>query len=497
MPIVVKHTDVETSQTLEEVFVTVPLRGVHASKADVYSSAVYIKANFPPYFFELDLADEIDTLTSVATVGGGVVTFKLVKAVPRMWESIRYTGAKSPKDLHQRRREAEAVELERAKQRKAAALLTKREEERTQVQRQIDVERAKRSRIEALKDAEARAASEQISGWARETLAHERRVNGGRPTVSGNGPSASAVSAAAVAVAAESVSVASGVAGSKDVEKKSDIFGDEDVVAASGDDLDGCGDGSDGDDDIDMEAIRAKVRAQLKIRTRPSPRACQDIGVSFTARGSIPTHTARETEDDKWRLRIRLMEELHRVKQAAESAGKSATEDETKPDEQNPAFLKDKGAQFYQMGNMQAAIHAYTSAINLDPINASLYANRAACHLSLKSADDCIADCTTTLSLLSKEEDMLKSEMMELASMGMVDSRRLMRIKILARRGAAYVLKSERGDSAMDDGDAAMKAALADFRDAIKMDPMNIELRTDAEAVASRLGVEVEVSGRA
>jgi hypothetical protein len=53
MPIVIK--DYTWSETEGEVHVVVPLKGVKAAKADVYSTATYIKVNFPPYIFEADL----------------------------------------------------------------------------------------------------------------------------------------------------------------------------------------------------------------------------------------------------------------------------------------------------------------------------------------------------------------------------------------------------------------------------------------------------------
>ena len=42
---------------------------------------VYIKINYPPFFFELDLYATIDEAASVATVGEGYIRFKLIKVI--------------------------------------------------------------------------------------------------------------------------------------------------------------------------------------------------------------------------------------------------------------------------------------------------------------------------------------------------------------------------------------------------------------------------------
>ncbi len=48
------------------------------------------------------------------------------------------------------------------------------------------------------------------------------------------------------------------------------------------------------------------------------------------------------------------------------------------------ASLKDAGNRLFTQKNYQAAHEEYTKAIALDPQNAILWANRSACHLSLK-----------------------------------------------------------------------------------------------------------------
>jgi hypothetical protein len=45
-----------------------------------------------------------------------------------------------------------------------------------------------------------------------------------------------------------------------------------------------------------------------------APRQSATIEVSFTSRGLLPTQTARESEDEKWRVKIKQMQDIHEHK---------------------------------------------------------------------------------------------------------------------------------------------------------------------------------------
>lgn len=51
--------------------------------------------------------------------------------------------------------------------------------------------------------------------------------------------------------------------------------------------------------------------------------------------------------------------------------------------ERQPLFLKDKGQALFKAGNWQAAINAYTRALQLDSGMVTCYSNRAASHTKL------------------------------------------------------------------------------------------------------------------
>nr|KAJ3418417.1 Dynein assembly factor 4, axonemal [Polyrhizophydium stewartii] len=490
MPIVVK--EFEATQTDQSVFVTVPLRGASSAKTDVYCNDVYIKVSFPPYFFELDLAHAIDPHASVATVRPDAVTFELVKAVPGEWSEIRFTG-ESPKALRDRRREAEERYRVQMEERRKARTVEKREQERDLVRRQIDVEREKRERVEAIKRAELEAGRGDVLSWAQATLQREReRAREARivecvEDADGGGDGDGSEHGVGGGRASADKKHQSEIQTER---TDSAIFADDDAVqdTRDTDDLDKAADDDDDeacDDDIDVETIRARVRAQLKVRVRPAPRQSQDITVSFTRRGLIPTSTARESEDEKWRIRIKLAQE---VQKAQGKQGVSYTK---------AVFLRDKAVEFFKQGSTESALNAFSAAIELDLVNAELFVNRAACHLKLGDAASCIADCTTSLSLVAKEEELIKEQsgaVSEVESEPINDLagsatprvltgaalRRQTRAKALSRRGAAKA-------TLLND----LRGAAIDFRDALAQDPLNQGLRRDAEELCERLGLDI------
>lgn len=113
-------------------------------------NSLYLKINFPPYFFQLDLAHSVDAENSKCTIGNGVAVINLVKCEGRKWEDIRYKGL----DVQDRRKRAEEEALELEKKKRENKLAAKRKEEKKLIQEQIDVERATRQRVESIKYAQ-------------------------------------------------------------------------------------------------------------------------------------------------------------------------------------------------------------------------------------------------------------------------------------------------------------------------------------------------------
>lgn len=122
-------------------------------------NSLYLKINFPPYFFQLDLAHAVDVDKSKCTIGNGLAVMQLIKSEPGVWDDIRYKGV----DIQERRKRAEEEALEQEKKKREEKLAAKREEEKRLIQEQIDVERATRLRVESIKDAQKKEA--QVSQY--------------------------------------------------------------------------------------------------------------------------------------------------------------------------------------------------------------------------------------------------------------------------------------------------------------------------------------------
>ena len=70
--------------------------------------------------------------------------------------------------------------------------------------------------------------------------------------------------------------------------------------------------------------------------------------------------------------------------------------------EEDPAWLKAKGDDFYRMGDHSSAMNAYSAALDVDDSLVSCYSNRSACYMKLSSPMDCISDCTSAIDIIRK-----------------------------------------------------------------------------------------------
>ncbi|KAJ3021259.1 Dynein assembly factor 4, axonemal [Thoreauomyces humboldtii] len=322
MPILIK--DFTWTESDSHVYLNVPLKGANPKKMDVYVNDTYAKINFPPYFFELDLKEEVDSQAAVATIGNGCAKLEMpkvrvflllahIKREPGIWNEITYTPS-SPSALRTRREAADAQFRQRADAAREAKASARRAEERRLVQNQIDVERADREAVANLKEEEKRRAEEDMARWVAETKTQRRG------------------DAHQVATAARQTTRQAPV---EPTQKITEIFDDDDDVTGLGGideppDLEDMREEEEEEDNgesgIDMDAIRARVRAQLQPPTRdiPPPRGMNhEITIKFTSRGLKPTKTARESEDLKWESRIKSMQDEHARKMAPAAEGTS------------------------------------------------------------------------------------------------------------------------------------------------------------------------------
>ncbi|KAJ3125927.1 Dynein assembly factor 4, axonemal [Physocladia obscura] len=395
MPIIISHQDF--TQTNDRIFVSVPLHGVRANKADIYANDSYLKINFPPFFYEADLLHLVDTKNSEANVGDGCVKFSLKKS---------------------RRLDAVKRELERIEQEKKEKAIKKREEHYKLIQEQLNVEQAEKAQVESLRLQEKLQAEVQLASIIphlkcfseQEGIQTWKNQLKNKKTLEDSGIDST-------------IFVSS--------KNTADVVNDED------------------EDYIDMKAIEEKVQKELdkmKIASKPNPRQSGTINFQFTSRGLLPTATARETEDAKW---------VHRINQAWEKDAKARVDnlyDSLKDDEKNQyvaIFLKDKGNAFFKTGNIQAAINAYTAALMLDKNLTVCFMNRAVCHLKVEDYLACIYDCSAALEILTTEHAYLQ-ERDALTALERQHELNSSKVKLFVRRAAASTKMGNYVDAARD-----------------------------------------------
>lgn len=275
MPILVK--DYTFKDTGKNVYLSVGLRNVYPSKVVIYSNSTYVKANYPPYFFELDVAFDIDPLKSSASIDAslGLIIFELVKTDESIqWNQAHYTG----QDRLERRHQGEKRQLELEQELKKKRLQETREKERELVRAQIQVERDARAAVQQLKEKEIQTAKDHIVSWSKEMAAKKST----QVPLNDNVRTDSAI------FTEESCSSPTLNNLNQDLQSmKIETLEDDDEES---------------DEDVDLDAIRSAIQKQLQGPQHAPPRRsgkapAQKISLTFTGRGSIPTHTARETED--------------------------------------------------------------------------------------------------------------------------------------------------------------------------------------------------------
>lgn len=140
-------------------------------------------------------------------------------------------------------------------------------------------------------------------------------------------------------------------------------------------------------------------------------------------------------------------------------------------------LLKKEGDKLFAEGDLSESWLKYGEALQLVPVHVSCLSNRSACSLARKDIQGCIDDCSCALALLrdsdtssSQDENHINMLNSILPSIGS-DKRKSWVLKILARRGAAYVQLS------------LLDEAVEDFRMASGLDPMNEALKSDLNKI--------------
>lgn len=149
MPIVVK--DFTWRETEEEVELILPLKGAKPSGVDVFSTDEYIKVNYPPFLFEVQLFAPVLEEKCTVRIGNGVVDFRLVKRSPGLWNRLVAPEGEDKSCMVEKRSEAIAHAHKKAAEEREERAKKKREEEQFAIKQQMKLEEEERGRIERIK----------------------------------------------------------------------------------------------------------------------------------------------------------------------------------------------------------------------------------------------------------------------------------------------------------------------------------------------------------
>ncbi|XP_033125192.1 dynein assembly factor 4, axonemal-like [Anneissia japonica] len=163
MPITVK--DYVWDETESSVHITIPLKGVKSSKADIFSTDDYLKVNYPPYLFEIMLFKPVDDSKGTAQIKDGTIVFNLLKHEPVIWSQLTSPDSGDKELMKSQRQLAIEAAHKKADEEKKEAAIRKREAEKFALQEQMRLDAEERKMIEETKEAERRKATEDIESW--------------------------------------------------------------------------------------------------------------------------------------------------------------------------------------------------------------------------------------------------------------------------------------------------------------------------------------------
>ncbi|XP_071964724.1 dynein axonemal assembly factor 4-like [Antedon mediterranea] len=163
MPIAVK--DYVWDETEVSIHITIPLKGVKSSKADIFLTDDYLKVNYPPYLFEVLLFKPVDDNKGTAQIGEGTIVFNLVKQQPGIWTRLTSLESGDKELMKSKRQLAVEAAHKKAEEEKKMAAIKKREADKYALKEQMRLDEEERKRIEETKEAERRKATEEIEHW--------------------------------------------------------------------------------------------------------------------------------------------------------------------------------------------------------------------------------------------------------------------------------------------------------------------------------------------
>ncbi|NXG85961.1 DAAF4 factor, partial [Stercorarius parasiticus] len=386
-------------QTASAVYLSLPVRGLRVTPANIFCTDQYLKVSIPPFIFEAILYAPIDDTNSTAKIGNGIIFFTLYKKEAAVWDSLTLANANKEK-LQYLRENAVLKAHEKAKEETEAKKVTKQEHKKYALEATMKLEEAERKRIEDLKEKERQKVTKELELWKKQQDAAEKQKR-----VQKEGELHQEV---------EQLK-------EKKKEKINKILPNEGTSETRIKVTKGC------------RGSYSMFSENLKEEQLPAPRSAATIKINFTSR-VFPTalRESRVAEEEEW---------LHKQTEARRTVSADLSElEDLKEEEKNPDWLKDKGNKMFATGNYLAAVNAYNLAVRLNNKLPPLYLNRAACHLKLRNLHKAIEDSSKALELLTPP----------------VPDNENARVKAYVRRGTAFC-QLELYTEGLQDYEAALK----------------------------------------
>uniref|UniRef100_A0A8C0EEN4 Dynein axonemal assembly factor 4 n=1 Tax=Bubo bubo TaxID=30461 RepID=A0A8C0EEN4_BUBBB len=386
-------------QTGSAVYLSLPLRGLRATSANIFCTDQYLKVSIPPFLFEAILYAPIDDTNSTAKIGNGIIFFTLYKKEVAMWDSLTLANANKEK-LQYLRENAVLKAHEKAKEETEAKKVTKQEHKKYALEATMKLEEEERKRIEDLKEKERQKVTKELELWKKQQKDAEKQKGEQKEE--------------------ELRHEVEKLKAKKKEEVNKTMIPNEGISKTAPKPTKGHG-------------FCSMFSENLKEEQLPAPRSAATIKINFTSR-VFPTalRESRIAEEEEW---LRKQAEARRTV----SADLSELED-LKEEEKNPDWLKDKGNKMFATGNYLAAVNAYNLAVRLNNKLPLLYLNRAACHLKLRNLHKAIEDSSKALELLTPP----------------VPDNENARVKAYVRRGTAFC-QLELYAEGLQDYEAALK----------------------------------------
>ncbi|NWX47394.1 DAAF4 factor, partial [Steatornis caripensis] len=387
-------------QTASAVYLSLPLRGVRVTPANIFCTDQYLKVSIPPFLFEVILYAPIDDTNSTAKIGNGIIFFTLYKKEAAMWDSLTLANANKEK-LQYLRENAVLKAHEKAKEETEAKKVTKQEHKKYALEATMKLEEAERKRIEDLKEKERQKVTKELELWKKQQKDAEKQER--------------------VQKEGELRQEVDQLKEKKKENMNKPRIPNEGTSKTRLKPTKGC------------HGSYSMFSENLKEEELPAPRSAATIKINFTSR-VFPTalRESRIAEEEEW---LRKQAEAQRTV----SADLSELED-LKEEEKNPDWLKDKGNKMFATGNYLAAVNAYNLAVRLNNKLPLLYLNRAACQLKLRNLHKAIEDSSKALELLTPP----------------VPDNENARVKAYVRRGTAFC-QLELYTEGLQDYEAALK----------------------------------------